>query len=176
VTLVLTGAGMILLLIRPWAAASLAWPGLWTGGAFVALGLAGWIGSEPARGAPRRIAAVPLPLLIGCLAIMAAAGLMGGSPPAPWSAEVVGLATGAAVAEELFFRRFLYGFLHPAGTAVAVLVSAACFAVVHVTTWGWAVLPLDLAAGLVLSWQRAASGRWTVPAATHVLANLVGLR
>ena len=68
------------------------------------------------------------------------------------------LTVGAAVAEELFFRGFLYDLVLPAGAGAAVVVSAACFAVVHVTTWGWAVLPLDLAAGLVLSWQRAATG------------------
>ncbi len=43
------------------------------------------------------------------------------------------------------------------------------------TVWGWWVLPLDLAAGLILSWQRAATGRWAVPAATHVLANTLAL-
>ena len=82
----------------------------------------------------------------------------------------------AAVAEEAFFRRYLYGLLVPVGgTAVAVLVTAAAYALVHVTVWGWWVLPLDLAAGLVLSWQRAATGRWSVPAATHVLANTLAL-
>jgi hypothetical protein len=35
------------------------------------------------------------------------------------------------------------------------------------------VLPIDLAAGLVLSWQRWASGSWRVPAVTHVLANVL---
>ncbi len=58
---------------------------------------------------------------------------------------------------------------------MAVVGTAAAFAVVHVTVWGWWVLPLDLAAGLLLSWQRAATGRWSVPAATHVLANSLAL-
>jgi membrane protease YdiL (CAAX protease family) len=49
------------------------------------------------------------------------------------------------------------------------------FAAVHVTVWGWAVLPLDLAAGLVLGWQRWASGGWSVPAATHVAANVLAV-
>jgi membrane protease YdiL (CAAX protease family) len=35
------------------------------------------------------------------------------------------------------------------------------------------VLPLDLAAGLLLGWQRQATGSWAVPAATHVVANLL---
>ena len=38
---------------------------------------------------------------------------------------------------------------------------------------GWVALPVDLGAGLVLSWQRWACGRWEVPAATHALANLL---
>ncbi|MGH9276904.1 MAG: lysostaphin resistance A-like protein, partial [Acidimicrobiales bacterium] len=81
----------------------------------------------------------------------------------------------AAVAEEAFFRRLLYGLLLPAGPALAVVGSAVAFAIVHVTVWGWWVLPLDVAAGLLLSWQRAASGRWSVPAFTHVLANTLAL-
>ena len=80
------------------------------------------------------------------------------------------------MAEEAFFRRYLYGLLAPAhGMAVAVVVTAALFALVHVTVWGWWVLPLDLAAGLLLSWQRAATGRWSIPAVTHVLANTLAL-
>jgi hypothetical protein len=30
-------------------------------------------------------------------------------------------------------------------------------------------------AGLLLSWQRFASGRWTVPAVTHAVANLLAV-
>jgi membrane protease YdiL (CAAX protease family) len=46
---------------------------------------------------------------------------------------------------------------------------------VHVSLYGAWVLPLDLAAGLVLAWQRWATGSWAVPAATHVLGNLLVL-
>ena len=80
----------------------------------------------------------------------------------------------AAVTEEAFFRRLVYGLLSPWGATVAVIGSAVAFAAVHVTVWGPAVLPLDLTAGLILSWQRAVSGRWTVPAVTHVAANVLG--
>ena len=91
-------------------------------------------------------------------------------------AVAVGLNALAAVAEEAFFRRYLYGVVvERHRTAVAVAVTAGAFALVHVTVWGWWVLPLDLAAGLVLSWQRAATGRWSVPAATHVVANTLAL-
>jgi membrane protease YdiL (CAAX protease family) len=81
----------------------------------------------------------------------------------------------AAVAEEAFFRRFLYGMLERQGAFVAVVGSAALFALVHVTVYGAWVLPLDLAAGLVLSWQRWASGSWGPPAVTHVIANVLAL-
>jgi len=91
-------------------------------------------------------------------------------------AVAVGLNALAAVAEEAFFRRYLYGLVvERYGPVLAVAVTAGAFALVHVTVWGWWVLPLDLAAGLVLSWQRAATGRWSVPAATHVLANTLAL-
>ena len=80
-------------------------------------------------------------------------------PSPPSCCASVALNSLAAVAEEAFFRRFAYGLAAARGPAVAVVASAAVFAAVHVTVWGWAVLPLDLAAGLVLGWQRWASGR-----------------
>jgi membrane protease YdiL (CAAX protease family) len=51
--------------------------------------------------------------------------------------------------------------------------SALLFGLVHVTVYGWWALPIDLAAGLILSWQRLASGTWAIPAMTHVLADLL---
>jgi membrane protease YdiL (CAAX protease family) len=57
----------------------------------------------------------------------------------------------------------------------AVLGSAILFTLVHLPAYGTAALPVDLGAGLLLSWQRCASGRWTVPAVTHVLANLLAV-
>ena len=100
---------------------------------------------------------------------------MGAVPVAPFILRSVALNSLAAVAEEAFFRRFAYGLAATRGPAFAVVGSAAIFAAVHVTVWGWAVLPLDLAAGLVLGWQRWATGGWAVPAATHVAANLLAV-
>jgi membrane protease YdiL (CAAX protease family) len=79
----------------------------------------------------------------------------------------------AAVAEEAFFRRFVYGWLEGRGVAFAILSSAFLFAVVHLPTYGPGVWGIDFAAGIVLGWQRWASGTWTAPAATHVFANLL---
>jgi membrane protease YdiL (CAAX protease family) len=79
----------------------------------------------------------------------------------------------AAVAEEAFFRGVVYGAFTDAGPSAAVFGSAALFALVHVPIYGFGALPIDLAAGLVLSWQRWASGDWRVPAVTHVAVNLM---
>jgi membrane protease YdiL (CAAX protease family) len=93
----------------------------------------------------------------------------------PATATAVVTGTIAAVAEEAFFRRFLYGWLSRWGAAVAVVGSALAFAAVHVSLYGVAALPIDLSAGLLLGWQRWATGSWTAPAATHVIANLLTL-
>jgi membrane protease YdiL (CAAX protease family) len=98
------------------------------------------------------------------------------APGAPvlFGAWAAALSTLAAVAEEAFFRRFVYGWVDRWwGPAAAVLLSAAAFALVHVPLYGAAALWLDLGAGLLLSWQRWASGSWMAPAVTHVWANLL---
>jgi membrane protease YdiL (CAAX protease family) len=91
--------------------------------------------------------------------------------PATITAAVA--STIAAVAEEAFFRRFLYGWLSRWGPAVAILGSAVAFAAVHAPLYGVGALPIDLGAGLLLGWQRWATGTWSAPAVTHVAANLL---
>jgi hypothetical protein len=99
------------------------------------------------------------------------------SRPLPARGGMLVAVTGvvAAVAEEVFFRRLVYGWLQRWGATVAVGVAALLFALVHVPVYGWAVLPVDLAAGIVFGWQRWASGTWTAPAAAHAVANLLAL-
>jgi membrane protease YdiL (CAAX protease family) len=97
----------------------------------------------------------------------------GTPPPIEATAFVVGLNTLAAVAEEAFFRRLVFGALLAGGPVAAVVGSALLFAAVHVTVYGAWVLPLDLAAGLLFGWQRHVTGSWVVPAATHSVANLL---
>ena len=87
----------------------------------------------------------------------------------------VALATLAAIAEEAFFRRFLMDRLLRYGPAMAIGISALAFAAIHVPFYGVPALWVDLGAGLLLSWQRWASGSWTAPATTHVVANLLGV-
>jgi len=73
----------------------------------------------------------------------------------PWRIDQAGAAAGA-----MAYHAVLAG-------------SAVLFAAVHVTVYGLWVLPLDLAAGLLLGWQRRATGSWAVPAVTHAVANLL---
>lgn len=96
----------------------------------------------------------------------------GGHPPMPFSVRFVALNSLAAVAEEAFFRRVVYAALAPAGAVWAIGGAAVLFALVHLTTYGAWVLPIDLAAGLFFGWQRWATNSWSVPAATHVVANV----
>ncbi|HEX3392899.1 MAG TPA: CPBP family intramembrane glutamic endopeptidase [Acidimicrobiales bacterium] len=113
-------------------------------------------------------------VVAGGVAAFAVGRLMGGGrAPGPLAFRVIALNTLAAVAEEAFFRRFLYGVFLPGGPLVAVAASSAMFAVVHVPVYGVWALPLDLAAGLLLAWQRWATGSWLPPAVTHVVANLL---
>ncbi|MFN2607857.1 MAG: lysostaphin resistance A-like protein [Acidimicrobiales bacterium] len=140
-------------------------------------GVAGGAGDGPGAArtghgrapAPTVAAAVAL----GVAAFAVGRVLGGGRAPAPFAVRLVALNSLAAVAEEAFFRRLAYGVLSASGPAAAVAGTAVLFAVVHVTVYGAWVLPIDLAAGLVLGWQRWATGSWLAPAATHVVANLL---
>jgi len=129
----------------------------------------------PVRGAGSEALGGPAAavLAIGIGAFLVGRILVMGSPPASATALAVGLNTLAAVAEEAFFRRLVYGALLASGPGAALVGSAVLFAAVHVTVYGLWVLPLDLAAGLIFGWQRQATGSWGVPAVTHVVANLL---
>jgi membrane protease YdiL (CAAX protease family) len=112
---------------------------------------------------------------VGVAAVAAARLWAAPGIPAPVSATAVAMNTLAAVAEEAFFRGFLYGRLARFGPAVAVVATAAVFAAVHVPVYGTAALWVDFGAGLLLGWQRWASGGWGAPAVTHAAANLAAM-
>ncbi|MGH2703801.1 MAG: CPBP family glutamic-type intramembrane protease [Actinomycetota bacterium] len=95
-------------------------------------------------------------------------------PPAGGTG-VAAAAAIAGLAEEALFRRLFYDQLSRWGVGLAVVGSALAFGLVHVPAHGLAVLPLDVAAGLLFGWQRWASGSWSAPALTHVAANVVQL-
>jgi membrane protease YdiL (CAAX protease family) len=123
-----------------------------------------WLPALGAQGRVVALAATMVAILVGSLLV----------PVGPGRAMLrPSLVLLAAVAEEALFRRAAYSALERHGAALAVGVTAVAFALIHVPLYGWAVLPVDLGAGLLLSWQRWASGTWTVPAATHAAANFV---
>lgn len=166
--------GAVLLVIRPLLAAD-GRPVATLIELFVVLLVVGcsWpldVDAPQSRTAPVTIVAA---LALGLVAFGLGRILGGGHPPAQLTGRVIALNSLAAVAEEAFFRRLTFGLLASGGTAVAVGGSGLLFAVVHVTVYGWWVLPIDLAAGLVLGWQRLATGGWWVPALTHVVANVL---
>ena len=161
--------GCAALLLRPVLVAHLTHPALLLGALFCALGLVGiaWP-LESARGSKI------VPALAVGVGAFALGRVVGGGHPPTYAVGVALLGnTLAAVAEEAFFRRFLYGVLEPYGAGVAVVGCTVAFAVVHVPVYGLWVLPIDLAAGAILSWQRWATESWAVPALTHVIANVL---
>jgi membrane protease YdiL (CAAX protease family) len=89
----------------------------------------------------------------------------------PWALVVAVIAS----AEEVFLRGTLYDAVSRfAGTTWAVSVGAVAFALLHVPLYGWQVLPLDLAVGVVLGMLRASTGSVVAPATAHVIADWAG--
>lgn len=164
-------AGIAILLARPLVTGSPSGRVWLFAASYAAIGLASLAVPSPAeRPSPLSPAVV---LGLGLVAVAIATVVAGSPAPSPWGAATLPFGVLAAVAEEALFRRAAYGRLIRFGAPVAVVASAALFALVHLPAYGTTALPVDLGAGLLLSWQRWASGTWTVPAATHAAANLV---
>jgi membrane protease YdiL (CAAX protease family) len=146
---------------------------LFAGGYAVVLATA--VGARvPAAGRPRPSGATAIAVgLVGVAAVTFVWAVTGPRIAAPTVAWAPAFNVLAALAEEALFRRLAFGWLERYGSFVAVVASGLAFALVHLPVYGSSALPVDLGAGLLLSWQRAASGRWSVPAATHAAANLV---
>lgn len=138
---------------------------------FGAIAIGSLTGARTREGAHVR---PPVVVAIG-LAALVLARVAGGTPiPTPAAPLLtVGLDLFAAVAEEAFFRRFLYARLLPSGPVTAVAVTGLLFAAIHVPLYGTSVFWVDLGAGLLFGWQRWASGSWLAPATTHAAANLL---
>ena len=80
-----------------------------------------------------------------------------------------------AAAEEVFLRGALYDALvRASGSTVAVVIGAAAFAALHVPLYGWRVVPLDFAVGVVLGELRRSTGTPLAPAVAHVGADWAG--
>ena len=110
---------------------------------------------------------------VGIAAVLGAAVVAGTAVPAPSSTLTVFASVVAAVAEEALFRGVAYRRLERWGPAIAIVGSAALFALIHLPGYGMTAMPVDLGAGLLLGWQRYASRTWTVPATTHAFANIL---
>ena len=170
------GAGCAVLAARPAIVAASPAPTVTLLAIFLALAAIGLVLPLPAvlePAIPRARWWTVLCFGIGVFAL--GRGLSAGHAAGPWTVGALALHGVAAVSEEIWFRRVVFAWLAPAGRTAAIVGSATLFAVVHVTTYGAWVLPLDLAAGLVFAWQRDATGSWRVPAVTHVVANVLAL-
>ena len=143
------------------------WATAWV---IVAAGMVVGVASPPTVSLPRRW---PVAVAAGCVVFAVVPLLWRGPSASRVGALGVVASVVAAVAEEFVFRRSLYGVLQERGEAMAVVASAALFALAHVPSYGWGVVPIDFAAGLIFAWQRHVTGSWTAPAATHSFANLV---
>jgi membrane protease YdiL (CAAX protease family) len=165
-------AGTILLLVRLDLSSdphSAAW---FLGAVYVALGAISM--SVPLQGASSTQILHPAAVIgIGLLAL--AGGVATTSAPFPLRVgpEAVALSALAAAAEEAFFRRLVYGSVLHRGVPAAILLSGVVFALVHIPAYGMSVFWIDLGAGLLLGWQRWASGGLFAPTATHMAANFV---
>ena len=168
-------AGMVLLLLRPVVATTLGWTTPTVVAIFaavMALGLAAPV-IDDHRSGRVSLATGAFVFAAGAAVFVAGRVLSGGHAPEAATGLIVVLNTLAAVAEEALFRRAVFAALLPAGAPCAIAGSALLFGLAHVTVYGWWAFPLDFAAGLVFGWQRWASGTWTLPAATHALADLL---
>jgi membrane protease YdiL (CAAX protease family) len=168
---VLAIAGCWLLVARPWLHASGS-STLATTLAFAALACIGVAAPVPASSTQTDARRMVVVTAAGVATVALVASIVSGRAPVPIADDAVVLTLVAAIVEEAFFRRFLYALLRPAGAPVAIGVTAALFALVHVTVYGWWVVPIDFAAGLLFGWQREAAGTWWSPAITHFVANL----
>lgn len=111
-----------------------------------------------------------LPALLGRWAAGHVVGLPFAAFPR-WATVV----TVVAVAEELLLRGVLYDVLSRwHGQAIATVLTATAFALLHVPVYGAHVLPLDLSVGLVLGALRGVSDTVAAPALAHTLADLAG--
>ena len=88
---------------------------------------------------------------------------------APWAVVTVLV----AVAEEAVLRGALFDAVEAAGgLALALLVTSAAFALLHVPLYGWHVVPLDLGVGLLFGGLRILGGGIAAPAMAHVAADI----
>ena len=95
-----------------------------------------------------------------------------GRPAAPFGPWAL-ITLLVAAAEEGVLRGVLFDRLErAAGLAPAVVLTTLAFALMHVPLYGWHVVPLDLAVGLVLAGLRISTRGLAAPIAAHAVADL----
>jgi len=110
---------------------------------------------------------VAVPLLVGP-ASRAVTG-MRAEPFIAWVAVTALVVT----AEEAMLRGAILSALDEAGGPIlAVIGSSAAFALMHVPLYGWGIVPIDLAAGILLAGLRYLTGGIAAPTVAHLLADL----
>jgi membrane protease YdiL (CAAX protease family) len=133
---------------------------------------AGWRPSRP-RVASLGIGILGGLILVGIPELVAPTSrAVTGMRPEPFLAWLAGTAL-VVSAEEVLLRGALLSALdQAAGPVVAVAASSAAFALMHVPIYGWGVVPIDLAAGVLLAGLRYLSGGTAAPIMAHLLADL----
>ncbi len=174
----LLAVGLTSIVLVRWSAAagSIGDPilvGLAFGGGLVALALASGMRAEwpRARSIPVGIGGGAVLVVIALLAErgVAAPPASASFPFVPWAVATVLVATG----EEAILRGSLFDAIEmPFGTTAAIVVTSACFALIHVPLYGWHVVPLDFGVGLWLAGLRLLSGGIAAPAIAHSMADL----
>jgi membrane protease YdiL (CAAX protease family) len=170
--------GLALVVAGRWAATVAEAPPLLVGTVFgFALALVAWVGG--ARVALPRPAALVIGLAGAAVLVGLAMGAsqLAGQPLqlvpktqfAPWALITIVVAS----AEELVLRGVLFDSLrHATDLTIAVIVTSAAFALMHVPLYGWHVVPLDLGVGVFLAGLRLTSGSVAAPAIAHIVADL----
>jgi membrane protease YdiL (CAAX protease family) len=122
-------------------------------------------------GAAVGLALAVLPLLASNVAgVTHVTGL--GRPAAPFLPWAL-ITLVVAAAEEGILRGVLFDRLERlGGLGAAVLLTTVVFALLHVPLYGWHVVPLDLAVGVVLAGLRVSTRTLVAPIAAHFVADL----
>jgi membrane protease YdiL (CAAX protease family) len=102
--------------------------------------------------------------------VLTAPGL--GRPAAPFVPWALVTLLVAAAEEGVLRGALLDRLEHVAGLAPAIALTTLAFALIHVPLYGWHVVPLDLAVGLVLAGLRISTRGLAAPIAAHAVADL----